>query len=199
MPISRARKEETVALLTERFEACQAAVFVDYRGLTVKELQELRKQLRDAGCHFHVAMNNLVKLALANCGMSTVDADGNDHTDALLTGPTAVAFGYDQPNQAAAILLEAAEKLEELQFKGGFFGVLPVVGIDGVKRIARMRSKLDVLADVVRIISPATALRRVVTVAKGAPTRIITVAKGAPGKIMALKYVLESNESSDAA
>lgn len=197
MPITRARKEETVALLAERFAACESAVLIDYRGLTVAEMRSIRAQLREAGCDLQVAMNRLIKLALDQCGMSTVGPDGVDRYDDLLRGPTAVIFGYEQPSAAGEIALKLAQTYEVVSIKGGFYGTLPLVGEEAATKIATMRSKVDALADLIRIINPTSALRRVVTVAKGGPSRVIAVAGGLPRRLMSLKHVLE--QQSDAA
>lgn len=194
MPKTRAQKEATVALLTQRLTDCESAVIVDYRGLTVAEMQDIRKRLGAAGSDFLVAKNRLIRLALANCGMSLVDSAGNDH-DPLLVGVTAISFGYSDPSAPAKILLEASDKLEHLELKGGFFGKEPVVGRAGIERISRMRSKEDALAELVRLIQPSNALRHLVQVAKGAPSRVRTVASAAPQKVMALKTLLESESA----
>jgi large subunit ribosomal protein L10 len=181
MPTSRAKKEEAVELLTERFGACQSAVFVDYRGLTVAEMQALRKELRAVGSHFVVAKNRLIRLVLERVGLSLTAPDGADHTTTLTKGLTAVAFGYDTPNAPAEVLAKLAKINDKIVLKGGFCGTTPVVGAAGVDRIARMRSKDACLADVVRIL-------------KGAPSRLRVVAGAAPRKLIALRDVLKQAE-----
>jgi large subunit ribosomal protein L10 len=194
MPITRAKKEEVVAGLTDRFGSCESAVFVDYRGLSVKDMQALRRDLKGVGGELVVAKNRLIRLALANCGLALQARDGKD-LDHLCLGLTAVAFGWDQPSQPAKILLELAGRIQTISLKGGFYGSEPVDGRAGVERIAKMRSKEDALADLVRIISPAAALRPVVTISRGAPARVRTVAGGAIGRLLALKAVLESEQA----
>jgi len=182
MPTSRAKKEVAVATLTERFSQCQSAVFVDFGGLTVAEMQGIRKELRAVGSDMLVAKNRLILLALAANDLSLVAADGQDHTAALCKGLTAVAFGYDVPGAAAEALIKLAKTNDKIKFKGGFYGTQPVVGQAGVERISKMRSKIDALADVVRIL-------------KGAPSRIRLIASAAPLKVKALKQVLEADNA----
>jgi large subunit ribosomal protein L10 len=182
MPTSRAKKEDAVALLTERFGACQSAVFIDYRGLTVANMQEIRREMRAVGCHFVVAKNRLIRLVLEKVGLSLTDFAGQDHTEALTKGLTAVAFGYDSPNAPAEVLLKLAKTNDKIGLKGGFCATTPVVGAAGVERIARMKSKEEYLADVVRIL-------------KGAPGRIRLIAGAAPRKLMALRHVLEAESA----
>jgi len=176
MPTSRARKEELVEILTEAFGACQSAVFVDYRGLTVKDLQKIRRELKAEGCRFMVAKNTLTRIALAANELSLVDEQGVSH-EALCEGLSAIAFGFEKPSAAASVLLKLGTDFPQLQFKGGFFGRVPVSGDLGVKRIASMRSKEDALSDLVRIL-------------KGAPSRIRQVAATTPQKLVALKRLL---------
>jgi large subunit ribosomal protein L10 len=181
MPTSRAKKEVFVATLTERFGQAQSAVFVDYGGLTVAEMQNIRRELRKVGCHFMVAKNNLIRIALNEVGLSLTDDGGAAHDD-LVTGLTAIAFGYDSPNAPAKVILEQARTNDKIGLKGGFFGTQPVSGPAGVERISRMRSKEDALRDVVRIL-------------KGGPSRVRLVAAAAPQKLMALKHVLAEEEA----
>ncbi len=181
MPITRARKEEIVAVLTAEFGKAQSAVFVDFTGLSVAQMQTIRRKMLDEGCYFMVAKNTLIRLALDNVGLSLVDSGGVSH-DALCEGVTAVAFGYERPSAAAQVLLDLQKDLDAITFKGGFFGRTPVSGDAGVKRISQMRSKEDALADVVRIL-------------KGAPSRVRLVAAAAPQKVIALKRLLESENA----
>lgn len=180
MPTSRAKKEDAVATLIERFGACQSAVFVDFRGLSVLETRGIRRELRDAGSQLIVAKNKLILIALEQVGLSLTTADGKDATAELCKGNTAVAFGYDAPNAPAEVLLKLAKANDKIGLKGGFCGTTAVLGQAGVEKISRMRSKLEALADVVRIL-------------KGAPGRIRIIAGAAPRKLMQLKHVLEED------
>lgn len=182
MPTSRAKKEAAVATLIERFGACQSAVFIDYRGLTVKDMQGIRRELRGAGSDMLVAKNRLILLALKEVGLSLTTADGKDASGDLCKGLTAIAFGYDAPNAPAEAVLKLAKTNDKIGLKGGFCGTTAVVGQAGVEKISRMRSKIEALADVVRIL-------------KGAPGRIRIIASAAPRKLMALKHVLAEEEN----
>ncbi|NUQ00345.1 MAG: 50S ribosomal protein L10 [Armatimonadetes bacterium] len=179
MPISRAKKEEFAEILTDYFGRCQSAVFIDYRGLTVKEMQRVRRELRAEGCRFMVAKNTLVRIALERNGLTLVDGQGQSHAD-LCEGLTAVAFGFERPDAPASVLLKLKSDLDEITFKGGFLGTTPVSGDAGVTRISKMRSKEDALGDLVRIL-------------KGGPSRVRMVASAAPQKLRALKRLLEED------
>jgi large subunit ribosomal protein L10 len=105
-----AEKTGAVAELTEHFSTSSAAVITEYRGLTVKQVTDLRKALgRDTT--YSVVKNTLTKRAAANAGV-TID-------DALLTGPTAIAFVKGDPVEAAKGLRDFAKTNPLLVIKGG--------------------------------------------------------------------------------
>lgn len=184
MPISRAKKEDVVAKLVDCFGRAESAVLVDYRQSTVAALAKIRAKLAEGDCELVVAKNTLIKIALEQCGMSLLDSNGNDCSE-MLTGMTAVAFGYGAPSKPAQVLLELRKDHENLTFKGGFAGTNPVLGAAGVDRISKMRSKDDAMADLVRIL-------------RAAPSRVRTTAGGLVGKLKAFKEVL-ATEAADAA
>lgn len=184
MPISRAKKEQVVAELVERFGRAESAVVIDYRGASVRALAEIRGKLQDGDCELLVAKNTLIRIALEQAGLSLTDAEGTDHGDMFL-GMTAIAFGYGAPNQPAKILLDLAKDHDYLTFKGGYYGIMPVGGPAGVDKISKMRSKEDALADMVRIL-------------RAAPYRIRITAGGLVGKLKTFKTLL-ANEAEEAA
>ena len=91
-------------------EASQVVFVVDYRGLSVKETQEVRRALRAAGAEMKVYKNNIVKLALENAGLPSLD-------DAL-TGTCAYVFFEKDPVDAAKVIKEQSEKLKKMEFVG---------------------------------------------------------------------------------
>lgn len=78
------RKKVQVEEIKEKFVKAQSAILVDYRGLTVEEVTELRKNFREAGVEYKVYKNNLMKLAIKDTAFEGLSAD--------LVGPSAVAF-----------------------------------------------------------------------------------------------------------
>jgi large subunit ribosomal protein L10 len=109
LPVTKERKEEMVAQLTEDLKKTQALIITDYRGLPVAELAKLRNQMRGMKTGLHVAKNTLIELALKRAGMP-VPAD-------LLTGPTALVFCYGDI-AGPAKSLTAFLKEKELSVKG---------------------------------------------------------------------------------
>jgi large subunit ribosomal protein L10 len=98
--------------LSEQLSASQAALFTDYRGLTVHEFADLRSALREADTRFAVVKNRLTKLAVKNVGL-----EGLEH---LLEGPTAIAFVMGDPVAGTKALVDALKRFPVLEVKGGF-------------------------------------------------------------------------------
>ncbi|MBB2153892.1 50S ribosomal protein L10 [Enterococcus faecalis] len=106
-----AKKETLVQAAAEKFESAASVVIVDYRGLTVEEVTNLRKQLRDAGVEMKVIKNSILSRAAKKVGL--------DGLDEVFTGPTAVAFSNDDVVVPAKIIDEFAKDAKALEIKGG--------------------------------------------------------------------------------
>ncbi len=107
----RAKKEGIVREIKEKLDSSQVVILTDYRGLNVADITELRRQLREEGIEFKVVKNTLTKIAATELGHE--DLQGH------LEGPTAVAFGYEDPVTAARILAKFAKGNDKLEIKGG--------------------------------------------------------------------------------
>ena len=110
----RADKVAVVDEVRDRFAASDAAVLTEYRGLTVAELAELRRQLRAAGGDYKVYKNTLVRLAVADGPRQPIAE--------LLTGPTAIAFVAGDVSAVAKALRDFARANPNLIVKGGIVG-----------------------------------------------------------------------------
>src|SRR2546426_11685741 len=89
----RPDKVEQVELLKEKLKSAKVAVLTDYRGLSVKQLQDLRGRLRGQDVEYRVVKNTLARLAAVEAG--------HDEVPDLLKGPVAVAVGYGGPSAPA--------------------------------------------------------------------------------------------------
>lgn len=132
-------KEPVVKEIKEKLEASQGAVLTDYRGLDVAEVTELRNKLRDAGVEFKVVKNTLTRIAANQIGLEGLDP--------YLEGPTAIAFGLNDPVAPAKILSDFAKAHKDLEIKAGILEGR-VIGIDGVKALADLPSREVLLAKV---------------------------------------------------
>ena len=106
------KKIERVAELKEQIEGSTALLLTEYRGLTVSEITELRKSLREGGASFSVIKNTLMRRALEQTDAAELGS--------LFDGPSAVAFVQADPVAAAKSMTAAAKKFPALVLKGGF-------------------------------------------------------------------------------
>ncbi len=110
-------RPEKVAVVDEvrtRLSSADAALLTEYRGLRVDELARLRQAVRDAGGEYKIFKNTLVRLAVADLGLSALDD--------LLTGPTALAFVDGDAVAVAKALREFSRTSPNLVIKGGLLG-----------------------------------------------------------------------------
>ncbi|OZU87235.1 50S ribosomal protein L10 [Virgibacillus indicus] len=105
------KKKQLVEEIADKFRASQTVVVVDYRGLDVAQVTDLRKQLRDAGIEFKVYKNTMTRRAVEAAELSEL----ND----TLVGPTAVAFSNDDVVAPARIINDFAKGNDALEIKGG--------------------------------------------------------------------------------
>ena len=107
-----ANKEASVAELTDQFRNSNAALLTEYRGLTVKQLKELRKSISEHAT-YAVVKNTLTKIAANNAGISSFDDE--------LAGPSAIAFVHGDTVAVAKSLRDFAKANPLLVVKGGYF------------------------------------------------------------------------------
>lgn len=122
-------KKQLVEEITTKFRESKTTVFVDYRGLDVAQITELRKELREAGVDYKVYKNTMTRRALAEVEMEGLDD--------IVVGPTAVAFSNDDVIAPAKVIHKFAKTNEALEIKGGVIdGELATV--DQLKELATL-------------------------------------------------------------
>ena len=104
-------KQPIVDEISELLNGAATAVVVDYRGLTVEQDTQLRKQLREAGVTYKVYKNTLIKRATEGTDFAALDPN--------LEGPTALAVSKTDATAPARILAEFAKKADKLEIKAG--------------------------------------------------------------------------------
>jgi large subunit ribosomal protein L10 len=132
----RADKASAVAELTDDFRNSAATVLTEYRGLTVKQITELRRSLGKE-TKYSVSKNTLAKRAASDAGIEGLDE--------LFTGPTALAFITGDPVEAAKGLRAFAKTHPVLKIKGGVFEGRAITA-DDVNKIADLESREVLLA-----------------------------------------------------
>jgi large subunit ribosomal protein L10 len=130
-------KKQVVLDIKEKMENAQGMVFYDYRGLTVAEVTELRNKFREAGVEYKVLKNSMLKRAA-----EMIELEGLDE---YLVGPTAVAFGFDDPVGPAKVLVEYTKKLKKTEIKTGVLGKR-IIGIEEINSLAELPSREQLLA-----------------------------------------------------
>lgn len=134
--MARPDKAAAVAELADNFRESNGAVLTEYRGLSVKQLQELRRTLGESA-NYAVAKNTLTKIAAKDAGV--------EFADELLTGPTAIAFITGDAVDAAKGLRDFAKANSPLVIKGGFLDGKTLTAED-VNKLADLESREVLLA-----------------------------------------------------
>jgi len=147
-------KKPVVEEISELLNGAATAVVVDYRGLTVAEDTELRKQLRKAGVVYKVYKNTMINFAIKD----TEFADLAQH----LEGPTAIAVCKDDATAAARVLAKFAKTAEALEIKGGVVDGIYYDAV-GIGQIASIPSREVLLSKLLGSMqSPVTNFARVI-------------------------------------
>ena len=146
-------KQPIVQEIAEQVKDAQCVVLVDYRGLTVEEDTQLRKQLREAGVAYKVYKNTLMNFAFKGTDFESMSS--------LLEGPNAIAVSKDDATAPARILAKFAKTAPALELKAGVVeGTF--YDTDGIKTIASIPSRDELLSKFLGSIqSPITNLARV--------------------------------------
>ncbi len=154
---SRHDKQEQVAQLADKLGRATSVIFTDYRGLTVAELTDLRRRLRSAAVEYRVVKNTLARRALLQANLGDAES--------LLEGPTAIAFGYDDPVIPAQVLAAFSRDRKALQLKGGM-----------VEGRLLTKAQVAVLAD----LPPLSELRAMLARGLRAPLMSLAIVLQAP-------------------
>ncbi|MBI2410307.1 MAG: 50S ribosomal protein L10 [Candidatus Kerfeldbacteria bacterium] len=141
MAKTRQQKEQELTVLSEKLDRSKGVVFARYMGLSVNEVQELRRELRKEENEMVVAKKSLVGLMLEKAGQSK---DQTAHMD----GAVAVVFGYKDEVSPAKVLATFAKKHELVGFHGGLLEG-NYISIEQVTALAKLPSRQELLAKMV--------------------------------------------------
>lgn len=146
-----AMKEQHVKEIADRLNRAQSVVMFDYRGLTVAEVTALRVEMRKAGVEYLVLKNTMVERACEEAGI-------HEDIKAMLKGPSAFAFGYDDPVAPAKILKDFIKKTKKCAIKGGIVDNR-VTDVKGIEALADLPSREVLIARMLgSMMSPITGL-----------------------------------------
>ena len=144
--MNKEQKQNYIKNMTAEFENSEAVLVTHYQGLTVKQLDDLRKQMREHGIIFKVTKNRITKLAIEKTKCKNLSN--------LFSGPTAVALSEDAIT-SAKILTKFSKDHENLKILGGIMGN-DILDVAGVQNVASLPSLEEARAKIVGILqSPA--------------------------------------------
>jgi large subunit ribosomal protein L10 len=162
--VDRAAKKAAVTELNGVFKASQVVVVAHYAGLTVAQMQTLRKQARLAGASVKVAKNRLAKIALEGTDVASVAP--------LLKGPTVIAYSGD-PVAAPKVVADFAKANEKFVILGGAMGKT-ALDPNGVKALASLPSLDELRAKLVGLLkAPATKIEQIANAPAAKVARVI--------------------------
>jgi large subunit ribosomal protein L10 len=138
MAISRQKKEEVLQELVEKFKTAKSVVFAEYRGLSVKQVGEVRKQLREQGIYYKVAKKTLLNLAAQEAGFKAIPVE-------YMEGPISAVFSFNDEITGPKLIHTLGKEFEGLSLKGGLmdgqsFGAAKAI------QLAQIPSKNELIA-----------------------------------------------------
>ena len=162
--MDRAAKAELVTSLGEVFKATEVVVVAHYSGLTVAQMQTLRRQMKQAGAQVKVAKNRLAKIALEGSDVASIAP--------LLKGPTVIAYSGD-PVAAPKVATDFAKANEKFVILGGAMGKTSL-DPNGVKALAALPSLDELRGKIVGLLmAPATKVAQVVNAPAAKVARVV--------------------------
>jgi large subunit ribosomal protein L10 len=162
--VDRAAKSELITSLGEVFKTTKVVVVAHYSGLTVAQMQTLRRQMKQAGASVKVAKNRLAKIALEGSDVASIAP--------LLKGPALIAFSGD-PVTAPKVAVDFAKTHERFVILGGAMGKT-TLDQNGVRALAALPSLDELRAKIVGLIqAPATKIAQVINAPAAKVARVV--------------------------
>lgn len=131
------KKADTIGELSDLLSRSTLAVLTEYRGLSVADITKLRRELRQKGIEYHVTKNTLMRQAAEQAGVSGLDP--------ALTGPTAVAFSFEEFRDPVKAIQDAERTYRVLKLKGGVIGK-KYIGAEQVADLVNLPSRAELIA-----------------------------------------------------
>ena len=165
--INKEKKKIYIEEMKEFFNKTTSVFVTHYQGLTVKQIDDLRSEMRKNGILFKITKNRITKLALGNSKFKKLEN--------LFTGPTAVAFSED-PITSAKILTKFAKSNSNLKIIGGLMDEEPL-SIEDVAKIATLPTLDEARAKIVGILNTPASNLVTILLAPGSKIAILALAK----------------------
>lgn len=165
MPMTRTQKQVAIESTKSTLSEAEVVILVHNKGLTVAEVSKLRTQMREAGAHYRVVKNRLIKLAVKDTRY--------EHLNEMLTGPTALATSVD-PIAAAKVVVDFAKTNDRLVVVGGAFGE-KLLDVKSVEHLAKMPSLDQLRGQLVGLLqTPAQRIASVLQAPGGQLARVFS-------------------------
>ena len=133
------QKKQVVQEIKEKLEKSESIVLMDYKGLNVADVTDLRKQCRESNVEYKVYKNTMLRFALHEFGVELLDE--------YLEGTNAVAFAYDDPSSAAKVAYKFAKENDKLEIKIGLVDK-DIFDVNQLKQLSELPSKEVLIAKV---------------------------------------------------
>ena len=163
MPLSLEQKKELVERYRDGVGAASHVYLVDYKGISVPLVTQLRRQVRELGGEYRVISNRLMLRAIGGAALEGLSDQ--------FTGPTAVVYG-DDPVALAKVLTDFAPEAKVLEFKAGLVEGKPVAG-DDIKEIASLPSREALIAKLLFLMQ--SPISRFATLLAAIPRGLVVV------------------------
>jgi len=160
-------KVKAIGAVKDNFSVSHDFIFTDYRGLTVEQITNLRKQLRGKDAHYKVVKNNFARLAFEQLSAP-------EGVAGYLKGPTAIAIAPRDANEVAKMLLDFAKETPALQIKGGLVGK-DIYTAKQVEAFSKLPSRLELISMLMSVMNgPA---RNLAAALNDIPSRLVRTIK----------------------
>ncbi len=152
MAISKERKNELVGQYIEMMDRSEGLVVTEYTGLTMKQIDELRRKVREAGGEFHIVKNTLSKIAF--------ESNNREIPDGLFEGSTAIVYAFEDAAGMAKTVLEFSRTADVVKVKGGYLAEKSITA-DQVRALSELPALPVIRAQLLGVIqAPASKLVR---------------------------------------
>ncbi len=141
MAKTKEQKQELIKNIEEGLSKMKSLIFIDYYGLKVKEINQLRSLLKQKACQYLVAKKTLLGIVLKKLGMENINLDE-------IEGGVGLVFGFDSETEPAKLVVKFAKEHEQLKIRGGIVEK-GFIDSEMVKVVAKLPSKQELIGQVI--------------------------------------------------
>jgi large subunit ribosomal protein L10 len=168
--MTKEEKGATIVELTEQFRNNPYFYITEASGMTVAEVNVLRRTCFERGIHYRVVKNTLIKKAL-----EPIDGDFSPLNDAVLTGQSAVMYHPEDQKAPAKFIKEFSKKNKKLQLKGASIDASLFIGADQLETLITLKGKKELVGEIIGLLqSPA---KNVISALQGGGNKLAGILK----------------------